>query len=80
LNSPWRIAQGQFKNVPNGLANTRKTVETVKKLRDPDATPLKRGVNEIEPSFSSAPWRIAGLSVFWIYAPDFAVTLGAVCD
>jgi len=30
-------------------------VETVKKLHDPDATPLKRGVNEIEPSFSSVP-------------------------
>jgi len=24
-------------------------VETAKKLRDPDATPLKRGVNEIKP-------------------------------
>ena len=48
-------AQGAPKNVPNGPANTEKTVETVKKLRDPDATPLKRSVNEIEPSFSSAP-------------------------
>jgi len=47
--------EGAPKNVPNGQANTGKTVETVKKLRDPDATPLKRGVNEIEPSFWSAP-------------------------
>ena len=49
-------SQSGSKNVPNAPANTEKTVETVKKLHDPDATPLKRGVNEIEPSFSSAPW------------------------
>ncbi len=47
--------QGAPKNVPNGAANTGKTVETVKKLRDPGATPLKRGVNEIEASSSSSP-------------------------
>jgi len=46
--------QGESKNLPDGSANTVKTVETVKKLRDPDSTPLKRGVNEREPSFSSA--------------------------
>src|SRR5260370_10589691 len=51
-----RSAQGAPKNVPNGPANTGKTVETVKKLRDPNPTPLKRGGNEMEPSFSSAPW------------------------
>ena len=38
----WEPAQGAPKNVPNGPANTGKTVETVKKLRDLDATPLKR--------------------------------------
>jgi len=34
--------QGVSKNVPNGPGKTGKTVETVKKLRGPDATPLKR--------------------------------------
>jgi len=53
-------AQGAPKNVPSGPANTGETVETVKRLRDPDATPLKRGVNEMEPAFSSAPWRNRG--------------------
>ena len=52
----WVYDEGTSKNVRNGPGNAGKTVETVKKLRDPDATPLKRGVNEIEPSFSSAPW------------------------
>src|SRR5439155_8769797 len=53
--TPSQSHQGASKNVPNGPANTWKTVETVKKLRDPGATPLKRGVNEIEPTLSSAP-------------------------
>ena len=44
--TPSQSHQGASKNVPNGPANTWKTVETVKKLRDPGATPLKRGVNE----------------------------------
>jgi len=35
-------SQSASKKLPNGPANTGKTVETVKKLRDPDPTPLKR--------------------------------------
>jgi len=50
-----RFKQGAPKNLPDGSANIGKTVETVKKLRDPDPTPLKRGVNEMEPPFSSVP-------------------------
>ncbi len=51
------------KNVANGPANGGKTVETVKKLRDPNPTPLKRGVNEMEPSFSSAPCEVRSVGV-----------------
>ena len=52
----WVSAQGAAKNLPDGSANIVKTLETVKKLRDLSSTPLKRGVNETEPFFSSAPW------------------------
>src|SRR5437667_3271956 len=64
-------SQGASKNVPTAPANTEKTVETVKKLRDPDATPLKRGVNEIEPSFSSAPWPLQA-ALFSLLSPLFS--------